>query len=425
MILRDVLRALPSGAPVAAGTEVKIYREADDALLGTVVTDADGVFAFSANGNPGPVRYEAVVGSSTKIHSTHGIMPVASLDLSGLRGVLASFQAGVVYGYGGDLEVVADGVSLDVAVDSGVALARGVIHRQETPQVFALATAASNPRIDTIAVRFYLAESGADTGRTELVRLVGAEAVTPVAPTLTNTASVIEVPLADIRVDVGVLGIASDKVTDRRAITMPLVPNKAITKAMLADDVAFGVPYVKDGHTNVVVTNATRLNFKDGIKVGVHATEATQAEIDLDFATAAADAAGTSLQPARADHSHNKAVLGQGQITPRVISGNLDDQENWGIPLPAVKCICKVRAYLRVASMTGGPVNGLFWAKLAGQTGAKSSFQSDGGVDSLLVAIHSYETSGGTSLNVAWGISLDGPVNSTGGWLEWECIPIR
>ena len=425
MRIIDTLRTLPNGAPVAPGTEVKVYRDADDALLATVTTGSKGEFTYEVDGNPGVLRYEAIAGASQKIHSTRTVMPVGAIDMSALPVLLSTFLDGVVVGWRDDLAVVADGTSLNVVVGSGVATGRGVIYRQEAPRTIAIPAATSNSRIDLIAVRFWLAETGDNAGRCEVVHRQGTEAATPEPPALVQDATYWETPLAHVTVDPGVLGIALNKVADKRLITVPLIPDGSITKAQLATDIAFGVPYVKNGHTPVVAENVTRLNFDKGLKVAKNTTiTETQADITLDFPEANATN-GTSSQVARKDHTHNKAVINDAQIVPRDVSSDVNNQTEQTITLPPVKCVCKVRAFLRVASLTGGPTNGLFWVNIAGQTGAKSSYQSDGGVDSLLVAMHTYETSGGTSMKVSWGMTVGaGSVRSTGGWIEWECFPI-
>lgn len=425
MLLRDVVRVLPSGAPISAGTEVKIYRESDNALIGTVVTDPNGMFEYSVPGNPGVVRYETTVGAGSKVHSTRSILPVSDLDLSGLRPLLSTFLDGVVVNYRDALEVESDGLSMQVSVGSGVATARGVIYRQDNPQVVEIPQAVTNPRIDVIAIRFWLDESGDNVGRCELVRKEGNEAMTPAAPTLTQSTSIWETPLAEVRVDVGAMGIAIDKVTDTRLISLPLIPDGTITKSQLAPDVAFGVPYVKNGHTTVVLEGADRLNFDKGFTIGVHNQIATQAEINLKFPEAN-EVNGTSNEPARKDHTHNMPVIGVYHIPARTISATITNQTPRPITLPPVKCMCRVSLELRVSSTTGGPTNGHLYVKFSETAGAKIPIQADAGVDSTITAKMGYETSGGTSATIQWGWDHEnGTLSVTGGWLEWACFPVR
>jgi len=420
MLLRDIIRSLPSGAPIAPGTTVNIYRESDDALLDSVATDANGMFEYTVAGNPGAVRYECVVGAGTKVHSTRSILPVSDLDLSGLRPLLHTFLDGVVVNYKDALVVTADGLSMQVEVGPGVATARGVIYRQDGTEIAPIPAVTANPRIDTLVVRFWKAESGDNVGRCELLRLEGTEAVTPVAPVPADTTDYFDTPLAQVRVDVGAIGIALGKVTDSRLISIPFIPNGTISKDQLATDVAFGIPYVKDGHTTVVLENADRLNFNNGLVAAVNGSIATQVDVDLDYG-----ATGTSAKVSRDDHTHTVAIMDDALIAGQDISASVDIKNPTTLTLPAVKCKVRVRVYLRSASLTGGPVNGSIWVNIAGAKKKALPFQSDGGVDSLLFATGAYETSGGTSLAISWGITLSGPIRSTGGYLEWEVIPVR
>jgi len=269
MILRDVVRTLPSGAPIAPGTEVRIYREGDDLLLDTVTTDANGMFEYTCPGNPGAVRYEVSVGAGKKIHTTRSVLPVADLDLSGIRPLMHMFLDGVVVNYKDALTVTSDGLSMNVKVGPGVAVAEGVIYRQDTVETIAIPPAVTHPRIDTIAVRFYLNESGDQIGRCELFRSQGTEGVTPAPPSLfSNPGLLWETPLADVRVDPGAIGIAMGKVTDRRLIAVPFIPDGMITGDMLADDVSLGIPQIVEaGKPETAQNNITQLVTAFGITV--------------------------------------------------------------------------------------------------------------------------------------------------------------
>jgi hypothetical protein len=67
------------------------------------------------------------------------------------------------------------------------------------------------PRIDRVVLRL----SEIDRNITLAVK-TGVALASPVAPTLTRTADVCELGLADIRVEKGVVSIAADKITDTR-----------------------------------------------------------------------------------------------------------------------------------------------------------------------------------------------------------------
>lgn len=424
----DTLRLLPSGAPVAPGTQVQVFRESDNTLLDTVVTDANGAFTFEVEGNPGTVRYEAVAGASNKVHSTRTVMPVGQVDMSALPALLNTFLDGVVINYKDALSVVADGVSMDVAVNPGVATAKGVIYKQDDPLILTIPPATDNPRIDTIVVRFWRAETGDNAGRCEIVRRQGTESVEPTAlPPLQNETTW-DTPLAQVRVDPGVLGIAMNKVTDTRLVSIPLIPNGTITKDQLADDVAFGIPYVKNGHSNVVVENADRLNFMSsaGFTASVNSNIDSQVDVGIDFPTANTTN-GTSSKPAREDHLHNLVDSGFNPVTPQDISSSVSGRNEQTINLVGgIQYRCKFRVTLRVEGGLGTTANGGLYITAAGQKHMVTNVQCDQGVDSTIIAIAGYTTSGGDTLKVSWGYDhSSGILRVKGGFIEWDCYPRR
>ncbi len=424
----DTLRILPSGSPVAPGTQVQVFRESDNTLLDTVVTDANGAFTFEVEGNPGTVRYEAVAGASNKVHSTRTVMPVGQVDMSALPALLNTFLDGVVINYKDALSVVADGVSMDVAINPGVATAKGVIYKQDDPLILTIPPATDNPRIDTIVVRFWRAETGDNAGRCEIVRRQGVEGVSPTPyPPLQNETTW-DTPLAQVRVDPGVLGISMNKVTDTRLVSIPLIPNGTITKDQLADDVAFGIPYVKNGNTNVVVENADRLNFMSsaGFTASVNSSIDSQVDVGIDFPTANTTN-GTSSKPSREDHLHNMAVIDRVIVGARDLSSSVNEQSMTSIKLPAEITRCMLRVVLRVEGGLGTTAEGSLFMRVAGANHhAFGPYQCDQGVDSTIEAVATYTTSGGTSLNVGWGWNRSaGTLRVKHGWIEWICIPRR
>lgn len=102
--------------------------------------------------------------------------------------------------------------SVNVEVQIGAALVNGKLYESAASELLAVgANASGNPRIDTVILRTdYTAQT---------VRLVvkqGTPAASPARPALTQTASIWEIPLADVAVSNGFSTIVSADITDRR-----------------------------------------------------------------------------------------------------------------------------------------------------------------------------------------------------------------
>lgn len=112
----------------------------------------------------------------------------------------------------GDLVVAASGSTMAVTVQTGVAWVNGFYY--ENDALLTQAIAASDPslnRIDFVTVRLDF------VGRTVQVNVVqGTLASSPVAPTLSATATLWDVPLATVAVNHGVTSIVTANVTDQR-----------------------------------------------------------------------------------------------------------------------------------------------------------------------------------------------------------------
>lgn len=122
---------------------------------------------------------------------------------------------GVIGGYLNRLAVSADGVSLAVSVASGGAWVEGFYFDNDAAASLTVTTAhATLPRIDTVAVRL---DRTANTAT--LVVIAGTAAASPVAPTLSVTDTLYEMPLANVAVGAAVGVISSGNLTDRRGYT--------------------------------------------------------------------------------------------------------------------------------------------------------------------------------------------------------------
>lgn len=115
---------------------------------------------------------------------------------------------------GGLLAVTGSGAAMTVSLATGVAWVEGFFYRNDAAATLTIGTAdATNPRIDTVILRMDRAANN-----TRAFVKAGTPAASPVAPTLTQTDTLWEFPLADVRVDAAVGTIAANKVTDRRRI---------------------------------------------------------------------------------------------------------------------------------------------------------------------------------------------------------------
>lgn len=239
-IIRGFLRGTDSALPVAEGTDVEIRKIDDDTLLDTVTTDADGIFEYQVDGNPGPVYWTATVGDTTKTVRSDLVMPVGPIDMSALRHALGTWSAGVITSYPNSngtnrLKVTANGSDMDVTVNTGAAIARGIIHDQSAQKTITIATAPDvGSRTDAIFIRFYY--SGARAGET----IIYCNTIGSMQPDTNHDAGYIDMPLAYVTVDAGVTAIATNKVQDKRPFAGPqgvVIPDGSITAAKLASDV--------------------------------------------------------------------------------------------------------------------------------------------------------------------------------------------
>lgn len=123
-----------------------------------------------------------------------------------------------------ELAVSADGSAMSVSVATGDAFVEGFFYRNDAAKAMTISTAhATLGRIDTVVVRLDRTANSAT-----LVVVTGTAAASPVAPTLSATDSLYELPLANVRVDPAVGVIAAGKVTDRRVLVKNLTEAAAI-----------------------------------------------------------------------------------------------------------------------------------------------------------------------------------------------------
>lgn len=113
---------------------------------------------------------------------------------------------------GSALAVSAAGAAMQVTLGTGLGWVEGFLYRNDTALTLTIGAAdATNPRIDTVVVRL-----DRTNNYVQAFVLAGTAAASPVAPTLTQTDLLWELPMADVRVNAAVGTITAANVTDRR-----------------------------------------------------------------------------------------------------------------------------------------------------------------------------------------------------------------
>lgn len=112
-----------------------------------------------------------------------------------------------------DLKPFADSSGMQVKVPAGFAIVRGHAYFSNANVTLAVTAAASNPRIDTVVL-----ELDPSANVTILKIINGTPAVTPIAPTLTQTTDALfQLALASVTVAANATTIAAADVTDVRS----------------------------------------------------------------------------------------------------------------------------------------------------------------------------------------------------------------
>lgn len=129
-----------------------------------------------------------------------------------------TFFADGVCALGTNLQVTADGSGMLVSIGYGAAAVQGYGYwlKDNSTGVKTLpigAASPSNPRIDRIVLRL---DKSVGVSSIVLAVIAGTSAADPAPPALTRAGNIYELSLAQVRVDAGVLNIATDKVTDER-----------------------------------------------------------------------------------------------------------------------------------------------------------------------------------------------------------------
>lgn len=226
---QDTLRALPGGAG-ESGVTVTFKLAADNSTLTTATTDSNGFYqkslaATATTGqssyilHPGPYYTEATVGSYTRRSASSSIGTAGPLHLPAQLFLNRAMGTGLVSSPGSGLNtwaVTADGSARSVVVATGAAVVEGIpLWNDAARTVTISANASGNPRIDTIVIEV-VPQGNATEGKVTLKVVEGTAAASPVAPTLTQTTTLYQFPLANVSVANGAATIAQANITDRR-----------------------------------------------------------------------------------------------------------------------------------------------------------------------------------------------------------------
>ncbi len=232
MRLVDYFRPTPGGIG-SAGKSIAVKRHSDDMPIpgSPFTTDATGMWTAILDGCPGPVYSVATDGTVTRIQSSKAVGMAGAVQLGELPYVLPALGDGVLPAF--NQLAVSAGTGLGLTIATGGALVKGIQYINyviDTNGLIPTPAHATLHRIDTVVIE--VGRVGAvDEGRAELKLVTGTPAVSPVPPTLTQTATVWQYPLADGRVNAGA---TTTIVTDRRTFFL----SGSITRNPTIDPIA-------------------------------------------------------------------------------------------------------------------------------------------------------------------------------------------
>ena len=157
--------AVPSGMP---GVVATLKSQATSQVLGTGLTDGNGMATFTMDGNPGPTRLEVQDSSALRYQASGVRGPDGPANIAELPWALHA-MAGVLPEQGQQFNVI-PGSGLSVVVAPGVCIIPGgFVYVQYGYQTLTLTPSTSGLRLDTIVIEADDNESSATYGRTRLV----------------------------------------------------------------------------------------------------------------------------------------------------------------------------------------------------------------------------------------------------------------
>lgn len=231
----EVYREFPGGAGLN-GVTVNANLLADDSLIATTTSATVGVEDGVAQLNlddtattgqssyvlhPGPyyVTGTAAGINVTRTQSSTVTGSTGPLNIAAMHLLARAIGNGLISSPGQGLntgEVTADGADLTVDVATFAACIQGLTSWNDAIRALDItANVSGNPRIDTVVVEVIPA-GNATEGRWVLKMVDGTPAGSPVAPTLTQTTTAWQLPLADVAVADSASVISQGNITDRR-----------------------------------------------------------------------------------------------------------------------------------------------------------------------------------------------------------------
>lgn len=153
---------------------------------------------------------------------------------------------------------------MSVSVATGQAQVEGFFYENDSALALTIATAhATLGRIDTVVVRLDRTANSA-----VLAVVTGTAAASPVAPTLSATDSLYELPLANVQVDPAVGVITAGKVTDRRVLTKNLTEVAASAAYVVRSEVKQATLAAAESTTSASFTDLATVGPAVTVTVG-------------------------------------------------------------------------------------------------------------------------------------------------------------
>lgn len=138
-----------------------------------------------------------------------------AIDSGPLKNLIAKlFSNGVLPNPATNLQVVTGGEGMNVIVHAGFCIINGGLKLEDVDKTLVVqASDSTYPRIDTVVMRW---NDNDEVRACDLYVVEGTPSANPVRPTLTRTASIYELGLADIIITAGSTTIDSFRITDTR-----------------------------------------------------------------------------------------------------------------------------------------------------------------------------------------------------------------
>lgn len=260
------IRTYPGGGP-ATGISYAVKLHADDSSLASGTTDGAGQFDYNPNLSPGPFYWEATDTAPTpdavRKGSSKSSGSGGAYSLAEIPHVLRALGPGVIRGLLNACAVTYDGAGLDLDTDTGA-----ILSGQGIPAVIASAVHqsvtttrdATNPK-QCFWVAEFTGIGQIEEGKVVLKDVCGSPAASPSLPSLTQSDSMWQEPLATFRLP-NTSSTTLTQLTDVRRYV--LTRNPVVIAAARRTDPAISVNVTSTAGVDVTWTdgspNVTLLN---------------------------------------------------------------------------------------------------------------------------------------------------------------------